>query len=178
MEQARSLAAFASALRLGCCLRGARKPRDPVHDVTMLTARCAQRLHQPHRPLQPPQHVHHPRSRRPRVHNLPVPYQRLLDPPDPQPAAAGMERQEVGLHPESVEDNGQGRRMVLTDRRIIDNTHLLDATEIFRKLNVHKKVSTSARVLPRSDTGLTDRDRNRSPSSASTSSSSSSTCTA
>jgi hypothetical protein len=29
---------------------------------------------------------------------------------------------------------------VLTRRRIIDNTHLLDATEIFRKLNVHKKV--------------------------------------
>jgi len=25
--------------------------------------------------------------------------------------------------------------------RIVDNTHLLDATEIFRKLNVHKKVS-------------------------------------
>lgn len=25
--------------------------------------------------------------------------------------------------------------------RIIDNTHLLDATEIFRKLNVHKKES-------------------------------------
>lgn len=24
--------------------------------------------------------------------------------------------------------------------RIVDNTHLLDATEIFRKLNVHKKV--------------------------------------
>jgi hypothetical protein len=25
--------------------------------------------------------------------------------------------------------------------RIVDNAHLLDATEIFRKLNVHKKVS-------------------------------------
>ena len=25
--------------------------------------------------------------------------------------------------------------------RIFDNQHLLDATEIFRKLNVHKKVS-------------------------------------
>jgi hypothetical protein len=24
--------------------------------------------------------------------------------------------------------------------RIVDNAHLLDATEIFRKLNVHKKV--------------------------------------
>jgi len=29
---------------------------------------------------------------------------------------------------------------VLTLCRIVDNTHLLDATEIFRKLNVHKKV--------------------------------------
>jgi hypothetical protein len=27
--------------------------------------------------------------------------------------------------------------------RIVDNAHLLDATEIFRKLNVHKKVRTS-----------------------------------
>jgi hypothetical protein len=26
--------------------------------------------------------------------------------------------------------------------RIVDNAHLLDATEIFRKLNVHKKVRT------------------------------------
>jgi hypothetical protein len=25
--------------------------------------------------------------------------------------------------------------------RIVDNAHLLDATEIFRKLNVHKKVA-------------------------------------
>jgi len=31
--------------------------------------------------------------------------------------------------------------MVLTWLRIVDNAHLLDATEIFRKLNVHKKVS-------------------------------------
>jgi hypothetical protein len=30
---------------------------------------------------------------------------------------------------------------LLTVRRIVDNTHLLDATEIFRKLNVHKRVS-------------------------------------
>lgn len=28
----------------------------------------------------------------------------------------------------------------LTHARIFDNQHLLDATEIFRKLNVHKKV--------------------------------------
>ena len=31
-------------------------------------------------------------------------------------------------------------RAELTLPRIVDNTHLLDATEIFRKLNVHKKV--------------------------------------
>jgi hypothetical protein len=35
--------------------------------------------------------------------------------------------------------------------RILDNQHLLDATEIFRKLNVHKKVlgppSRSLRIL-------------------------------
>ena len=30
---------------------------------------------------------------------------------------------------------------LLTVNRIVDNAHLLDATEIFRKLNVHKKVS-------------------------------------
>ena len=30
--------------------------------------------------------------------------------------------------------------MRLTCDRIFDNQHLLDATEIFRKLNVHKKV--------------------------------------
>ncbi|ROT36364.1 cornichon [Sodiomyces alkalinus F11] len=37
----------------------------------------------------------------------------------------------------------QLRGQVKADRnlRIIDNTHLLDATEIFRKLNVHKKES-------------------------------------
>lgn len=28
-------------------------------------------------------------------------------------------------------------------KKIIDNQHLLDATEIFRKLNVHKKVCTA-----------------------------------
>lgn len=31
---------------------------------------------------------------------------------------------------------------MLTITRIVDNTHLLDATEIFRKLNIHKKVDT------------------------------------
>jgi hypothetical protein len=30
-------------------------------------------------------------------------------------------------------------------KKIIDNQHLLDATEIFRKLNVHKKVCTALR---------------------------------
>lgn len=60
-----------------------------------------------------------------------------------------MECQEVGHH-RNRPKNGQGR-VALTGHRIIDNTHLLDATEIFRKLNVHKKVSTSARV-PRSET--------------------------
>lgn len=36
-----------------------------------------------------------------------------------------------------------------TDRdRIFENQHLLDATEIFRKLNVHKKVSHPKRYGP------------------------------
>ena len=30
--------------------------------------------------------------------------------------------------------------------RIVDNAHLLDATEIFRKLNVHKKVCVARKV--------------------------------
>jgi hypothetical protein len=33
---------------------------------------------------------------------------------------------------------------MLTRYRIFENQHLLDATEIFRKLNVHKKVSSRA----------------------------------
>jgi hypothetical protein len=33
---------------------------------------------------------------------------------------------------------------MLTRHRIFENQHLLDATEIFRKLNVHKKVSSCA----------------------------------
>jgi hypothetical protein len=37
-----------------------------------------------------------------------------------------------------------GRRICANEEyRIVDNAHLLDATEIFRKLNVHKKVQTS-----------------------------------
>ena len=31
--------------------------------------------------------------------------------------------------------------------RIFDNQHLLDATEIFRKLNVHKKVSFPQKII-------------------------------
>ena len=34
----------------------------------------------------------------------------------------------------------------LTTDRILDNAHLLDATEIFRKLNVHKKVISELRL--------------------------------
>lgn len=37
---------------------------------------------------------------------------------------------------------------ILTTRfRIVDNTHLLDATEIFRKLNVHKKAGLPTRLV-------------------------------
>lgn len=36
-----------------------------------------------------------------------------------------------------------------TPPRIVENTHLLDATEIFRKLNIHKKVTSPSRpALP------------------------------
>nr|CDP29684.1 Putative protein of unknown function [Podospora anserina S mat+] len=35
-------------------------------------------------------------------------------------------------------------------KKILDNTHLLDATEIFRKLNVHKKVRSEGNYLSRS----------------------------
>jgi len=67
--------------------------------------------------------------------------------------------------------------------RIFENQHLLDATEIFRKLNVHKKVclgnksrfSSSWRL---SQHELTLQCRNPSASSVSISSCSSSTSTA
>ena len=36
-----------------------------------------------------------------------------------------------------------GPARLIGSRRIVDNTHLLDATEIFRKLNVHKKVRSA-----------------------------------
>jgi len=57
--------------------------------------------------------------------------------------------------------------------RILDNAHLLDATEIFRKLNVHKKVWNSVwdgvafGVVERNGTNLPAY-RNHSSSSAST----------
>jgi len=38
---------------------------------------------------------------------------------------------------------------MLTRYRIFENQHLLDATEIFRKLNVHKKVSFCVKLLVR-----------------------------
>ncbi len=43
----------------------------------------------------------------------------------------------------------KGKRMrgLTPGCRIIDNTHLLDATEIFRKLNVHKKVQQDCRAF-------------------------------
>lgn len=74
---------------------------------------------------------------------------------------------------------------MLTTRRIFENSHLLDATEIFRKLNVHKKVRhlipAAARVhMCRGCTpanNVNDDSRNRSSSWASTSSCSSSTST-
>lgn len=62
-----------------------------------------------------------------------------------------------------------------TSYRIVDNTHLLDATEIFRKLNVHKKVWVSIKFW--SDSSNVSY-RNHSSSWASIWSCSSSTCTA
>jgi hypothetical protein len=38
----------------------------------------------------------------------------------------------------------KGSFMLTYTCRIVDNAHLLDATEIFRKLNVHKKVTCHA----------------------------------
>lgn len=43
----------------------------------------------------------------------------------------------------------------LTRARIYDNQHLLDATEIFRKLNVHKKVSDGS-IAPGSMQAVSD----------------------
>ena len=54
-----------------------------------------------------------------------------------------MEREKVGRrHTLRTEYNGESS---YTDHhgcdRIFDNAHLLDATEIFRKLNIHKRES-------------------------------------
>ena len=71
-------------------------------------------------------------------------------------------------------------RLTVSPARIVDNTHLLDATEIFRKLNVHKKVRSPALlrlVAPLLGPRLTAT-RNPLPSWASTWSCSSSTSTA
>lgn len=51
--------------------------------------------------------------------------------------------------------------------RIYDNQHLLDATEIFRKLNVHKKVKLFCKPA-QSESDADGRLRNHSSSSAST----------
>lgn len=106
-----------------------------------------QRLYQPHRPLQPPEHLHHSRGCSTWLPDFPVPNQRLLASAYPQPSAVGLEHQEVCMIRWLLTTLGRfvRRSYILTDHnRIVDNTHLLDATEIFRKLNVHKKV----RVTP------------------------------
>ena len=41
--------------------------------------------------------------------------------------------------------------------RIFDNQHLLDATEIFRKLNVHKKVLSTTREIRSTSSGGVDK---------------------
>jgi hypothetical protein len=54
-------------------------------------------------------------------------------------------------------------RLRLADEitRIVDNAHLLDATEIFRKLNVHKKVLVSPKFLISQEWGANEpADRN------------------
>lgn len=64
-------------------------------------------------------------------------------------------------------------------KKIFENQHLLDATEIFRKLNVHKKVGITQALQKRSTSIFTDPiSRNHSSSLDSTLSCSSSTCTA
>lgn len=69
--------------------------------------------------------------------------------------------------------------LVWNIKKIVDNTHLLDATEIFRKLNVHKKVQIlSTLVLHLGELELIHDYRNPSSNWVSTWSCSSSTCTA
>lgn len=59
-----------------------------------------------------------------------------------------MERQEVRRDPYREYPHSTNHSY-----RIVENTHLLDATEIFRKLNVHKKVR--AVLVPSSSYSLT-----------------------
>lgn len=91
-------------------------------------------LHKPHRPLQQAQHLHHPRSRRTRTPDFPLPNQRLLGGSTAQSTIDGIQCEEVSSR--AIGDEAH----VLICVRIYENQHLLDATEIFRKLNVHKKV--------------------------------------
>lgn len=56
-----------------------------------------QRLHQPYRPLQPPERLHHPRSRCPRLPDLPLRDQRILARHRAEPAPRVVQRQEVRL---------------------------------------------------------------------------------
>lgn len=85
--------------------------------------------------MQPPQHLHPPRGRRPRCLDIAVSRQRILDRAHSEPTSIGMERQEVWTN-----TNAQHGVLGADNGRIFENQHLLDATEIFRKLNVHKKV--------------------------------------
>ena len=98
-------------------------------------------LHQPHRPLQQTQHLYCPRSRRSRFPHIPLPHQRILDCAFVESPALSMERKEVcaRLDRHSLIYLGS---CSWSRTRIFENQHLLDATEIFRKLNVHKKVAT------------------------------------
>jgi hypothetical protein len=99
------------------------------------TDSSSQRLYQSYRPLQSPQHIYRSRSRRSRFLDCLVSYQRILDRFPAQHTSVGLQRKEV-----SWSDMLEETSMRLTICRILDNQHLLDATEIFRKLNVHKKV--------------------------------------
>jgi len=68
---------------------------------------------------------------------------------DPQPTSPRLEREEVravALKPALKIGRLFGSLILTADNdRIFENTHLLDATEIFRKLNVHKKVRRYSR---------------------------------
>ena len=98
-------------------------------------------LHQPHRPLQQTQHLYCPRSRRSRFSHLPLPHQRILDCAFVESPALSVERKEVCARLDHHNLIYLGSYSWFWTR-IFENQHLLDATEIFRKLNVHKKVAT------------------------------------